>query len=84
MMNLLRNFCLIICAFQVTAEFSATRDVLFMIRTKQNPTGTDNILKFKDMKSLEASGFDPKKPTTVQIHGYTEDQKSPHHQKLSE
>ena len=84
MMNLLKNLCLIICAFQVAAEFSAVEDVVFIVRTKQELKSTDKVIKFKDIKSLETSGIDPKKPTTIQIHGYTEDHKSKHHLKLSE
>ena len=83
-MNLITNLCLIIYIFQVAAEFSADKDVMFIIKTKQDQTIEENILKFKDIKSLEASGIDPKKPTAIIVHGYTEDHKSKHHLQLSE
>ncbi|CAO1438433.1 unnamed protein product [Diamesa hyperborea] len=69
---------------EVTGEFSAERDVVFYVKTRGRVTIDDNIMKFKDEASLLKSGFDYKKPTVLEIHGFVEDHTHLNHLMLTE
>lgn len=65
------------------AEFSAARDVMFLLRIRNKAFDDEEIFRSKTMEEIKGSSFDPAKPTTFLIHGYTEDRKAKHHLLLS-
>ncbi|CAO1423806.1 unnamed protein product [Diamesa tonsa] len=76
--------CFIFVVLEVTGEFSAERDVVFYVKTRGRVTIDDNIMKFKDEASLLKSGFDYRKPTVLEIHGFVEDHTHLNHLMLTE
>ena len=69
---------------KVSGQFSAERDVYFYMKTKGRATSDDVVLKLRDEASILKSGFDSKKPTVLEIHGFVEDHNFPHHLILTE
>lgn len=55
----------------------------YLLRTQGWPTKSEEILRLENKTEIVKSSFDASKPTTFLIHGYTEDTKTPNHQRLS-
>lgn len=65
------------------ADFQAQRDVDFLLRIRNRPFDQDEVFQYEKRSALSSSSFDPRKPTTFIVHGFTEDRKNEHHIILS-
>ena len=84
MMMKLQILSFLFVVLEVSGQFSAERDVWFFMKTKGRVASDDIVLKFRDEASLLKSGFDCRKPTVLEIHGFVEDHAAPHHLMLTE
>ena len=64
-------------------SFNAERDVFFLLRVKNWQERIEERFHLETKSEILQSSYDPSKPTTFQIHGFTENHMMPHHNDLS-
>lgn len=85
-MKLFLNFFLITnFLVQLQAkDFSAEKDVEFLLRVRNWPQKKEEVFRLGTVDGILKSSFNPAKPTSFLIHGFTEDRNAPHYPPLSE
>ena len=62
-------------ASEINPTFDAYRDTVLLLTTRQNRNNPQRVL-FRNQASLDASPYNPERPTRVLVHGWFEDDTS--------
>lgn len=73
----------VVVTFLYAEPFDAKRDVNFLLRVKKRELEDEEVSLLETRNDIGASAFDPARPTTFLVHGYTEDRRVRHYSELS-